>query len=343
MSGLTVLAALTRAVLDGAVTLGAERDALERAAALDPALLDDPDGRVPIDAHLRLWAAAAARPIGLALGARLGAAGLGVVGYALPHGATVGEAVDLLVRHRALVQPGAVPRVERRTASGEARFAFVQDVPAPFARLVEPVDAQAAACVALTRALVAEDVAPTRVALPRPRPDDPRAHEAFYRCDIAWDAAAIDVELDAALLDRPLPRSDPQLFGYLARRAEALAKALPEHATFAERVRREIGERLAHEEPTLRAVARRLAVSERTLHRRLAGEGTGFASLLDAARRERALVLVDDSSLSAAELASLLGYTEPSAFFRAFRRWTGETPRGYRASRRGDAAPERLE
>ncbi|MCA9673459.1 MAG: helix-turn-helix transcriptional regulator, partial [Myxococcales bacterium] len=80
-------------------------------------------------------------------------------------------------------------------------------------------------------------------------------------------------------------------------------------------------------------VARRLAVSERTLHRRLAAEATTFAALVDDARRERALLLVDDASLTSGELAFLLGYSEPSALIRAFKRWTGDTPCGYRARR----------
>jgi AraC-like DNA-binding protein len=86
-------------------------------------------------------------------------------------------------------------------------------------------------------------------------------------------------------------------------------------------------------------VARRLAVSDRTLHRRLAGEGTTFAALVDEARRERAQLLLEDRRLSCSEVAFLLGYAEPAAFFRAFRRWTGETPQAWRTPRAADAPP----
>ena len=67
------------------------------------------------------------------------------------------------------------------------------------------------------------------------------------------------------------------------------------------------------------------------MHRRLREEATGFAALVDEARRERALLLLDDARLSASEISFLLGYAEPAAFFRAFRRWTGETPQSRRA------------
>jgi AraC-like DNA-binding protein len=105
---------------------------------------------------------------------------------------------------------------------------------------------------------------------------------------------------------------------------------LPTEARYVDRVRRELGVSLAQGEPSLGQVAKRLAVSERTLHRRLAEEDARFAELLDDARRERALLLLGDPARSGSEIAGLLGYGEPSAFFRAFRRWTGETPRAYR-------------
>jgi AraC-like DNA-binding protein len=231
---------------------------------------------------------------------------------------------------RAVVHPDVVPRVERR----DGRVVFVQAVPPAFARLREPVDAQAAATVAALRALTVTPVRPLAVALPLARPADPRRHDAHFGCPVAWGAAALEVAFDASLLALPLPRSDARLFGYLARRADALLADLPATASFAGRARREIGGLLARGDASLAAVARALGVSDRTLHRRLRGEGTGFAALLDEARRERALVLLDDPALSASEVAFLLGFTDPAGFFRAFRRWTGDTPQRHRVRAR---------
>ncbi|HWO08502.1 MAG TPA: helix-turn-helix transcriptional regulator, partial [Polyangiaceae bacterium] len=77
-------------------------------------------------------------------------------------------------------------------------------------------------------------------------------------------------------------------------------------------------------------IARRLGLGERTLQRRLRDEGTSFAALLDEARAELARSYLGDSKLAIFEVAYLLGYSEPSAFNRAFRRWTGKSPREYR-------------
>lgn len=80
-------------------------------------------------------------------------------------------------------------------------------------------------------------------------------------------------------------------------------------------------------------VAKRLHLSSRTLKRRLADHGTTFSAIRDEDRRQRALLLLADRSLSIGEVATQLGYTELPNFTRAFRRWTGETPAEYR--RRG--------
>jgi AraC-like DNA-binding protein len=114
------------------------------------------------------------------------------------------------------------------------------------------------------------------------------------------------------------------------RHAEALLAALPVPApdSSAHRVRRILADALADGEgqATLAAVADKLHMSERSLQRRLADEGLKFDALLDELRRELAVRYLQDRKVAIAEVAYLLGYSEPSAFHRAFKRWTGKTP-----------------
>ncbi|MCK6552446.1 AraC family transcriptional regulator [Myxococcota bacterium] len=334
MSELSVLAALPLAVLEAAASLGLDASALREEAGLDAAALDDPDGRVPVERDLALWTALSRGPHGLAIGERLGIAGLGVLGYAMQHGGSVREALDWLVRYRSVVHPGLVPEVELRAEPAGARVVFTRPVPPPWAKLREPVYAQAASLVTVTAAMTGQPIRAAFVAYPMPRPADPERHERFFECPVAWGASKLEVAFDATILDLPLPRRDPRLFGYLARRADELLTRLPDESTATSRARREIAELLTHGEPRLGALAKRLATSERTLSRRLQDEGTTFAALVDEARRERALLLLEDPHLSASEIAFLLGYAEPAVFFRAFKRWTQETPQSWRARSR---------
>ena len=86
--------------------------------------------------------------------------------------------------------------------------------------------------------------------------------------------------------------------------------------------------------PTLAEAAHHLRVSTRTLHRRLAEEGSSYRAIKDLVRRELALERLARRGQSVAATALELGYSEPSAFFRAFQGWTGEAPSDYRKRHR---------
>lgn len=333
MASHSVLSALVIGVVDAASAIGLDTTALLAEAGIDPALLEDPDSRVPLERDIALWQILSRRPIGLQLGERLGLSGMGVVGYAMGHGKTVGEALDWLQRYRAVIHPDVVPRHERRSEPAGERVVFSRPITPPFARLREPVEAQAAALVSVMRGLSGRDLRARHVTFPLPRPPDPERHERFFACPVAWAGPLLEVAFEASVLDLPIPKNDPQLFSYLARRADLLMAQLPSEASHADRARRAIGELLAAGDARLPLVAQRLGTSERTLHRRLADEGTSFATLVDQARRERATLLLEDPHLSCSEVAFLLGFAEPAPFFRAFKRWTGTTPQAWRHAR----------
>jgi AraC-like DNA-binding protein len=89
-------------------------------------------------------------------------------------------------------------------------------------------------------------------------------------------------------------------------------------------------EHLGRSHLTLEAVATALAVSRRTLTRRLADEGASYRQIFDEVRRDFAQALLQDRSVSIGDIAFFLQYSEPAAFHRSFRRWTGRTPQGFR-------------
>ena len=333
----TVLAAVTAAVLRAARDAGADGDALLATASLSQAELADPDGRIPFQRHLRLVHALSAlpRPIGLELGSRLGVEGLGVIGYAMQHDATLGSALAWLERYRAVVLDDVVARMEEGKVGGRASIAFCHVVPPFLVQLREPAEIWAAGQLAALRRLTGRDLVPWEVHLPHRAPANAERHEAFFRAPIRWEAVRIELHFDPAILDVPLARAHPELFRYLERRAEALRDELP--SSIRARVRHLVERSLADGEPRIETLASELAMSARTLQRRLAEEGITFADLLDEVRRERAELLLRDPRLALSEIAFVLGYSEPSAFFRSFRRWTGTTPKAYRAKLMSEA------
>lgn len=158
------------------------------------------------------------------------------------------------------------------------------------------------------------------------------AYEAFVGGPIATGADRSSLVFDAAIADLPVASADPELAEYFAgvlEAADRFGESEPEDALLTE-VRRAIRKGLLHGTPTAADIAAALSMTPRTLHRRLTEQDTRFSELLDSTRTRLAKGYLADASLSLAEIAYLLGFREQTSFFRAFRRWTGETPAVYR-------------
>ena len=125
--------------------------------------------------------------------------------------------------------------------------------------------------------------------------------------------------------------SDANLAPILGRHADELLARLGDLTDLSGRVRDAIVAQLRRGEVQLAAVATAMGVSERTLQRRLRDEHTSYEALLDETRFALASSYLRDPALGVSEIAWLIGYTEISAFYRAFRRWTGTTPVAYRS------------
>lgn len=134
----------------------------------------------------------------------------------------------------------------------------------------------------------------------------------------------------AQWLTAPLPRADPELHRVLEGYAEHLIRQLPLIKSFSQTVRTLILQHLAAGDANVDFIAAKLRVSARTLARRLAADGSSFSSLLDESRRQVAMLHIAGQEASFSDIALLAGFSDAPAFFRAFRRWTGTTPKAYR-------------
>lgn len=331
----TVLAALPKALLMAATSLGHDADRAIAEAALDAAALEDPDGRITLVEHHRLWQTLArlGPHIGLELGELIGAAALGVVGHAMAHAGTLGEALAYVSRYRRLVLDDAVPVLSVFARDGGQIAVFTQSVPEPFRALRHPAECQVTATLTLVRRLAGSVIIPFEVQLPHAPPPDTSRHEAVLGRRISWSSRDAVLEIDAAILARPLAKHDVGLFEYLDRRAGTLLERVgDEHAR--DTLERILRERLASGLPTTEALAKSLGVSVRTLHRRLGAEGTSVSAIVEGLREERARALLADPSMGIGQVAYALGYAEHAAFTRAFKRWTGTTPEAFRLALR---------
>jgi AraC-like DNA-binding protein len=167
------------------------------------------------------------------------------------------------------------------------------------------------------------------------RPEDTSEYDKTFPGEtVRFGMAANGFMLDVATLDLPLQSADPKLHALIRRHAEILLAELPRAQSFTENVRVLLSRELAGGDPGVAHVATLLHMSTRTLGRRLADEGTTFTELVEDLRRRLALQYVGGRDLDISEVAFLLGFADSSSFYRAFKRWTGQTPLAYRRSRR---------
>ena len=197
----------------------------------------------------------------------------------------------------------------------------------------------AARSVRWARMLLGE-VDPVEVFLTRSMPQDTERYRELFRCPVHFSAAHDEVHFAGALANRRMPFADATVVDVLVPHLELLLKQrAPRHSELPERIKLIVAEELASGTLNLPHVASLLQRTERTLRRQLAALGTSYQQLVEEVRRERALSLLRNGHASA-EVARLLGFSEPSVFYRAFKRWTGQTVGEYRRDNGNNAEIE---
>ena len=158
------------------------------------------------------------------------------------------------------------------------------------------------------------------------------AVQAFllFQAPIRFDAEEAALVFSAGCLTRPLPDADPNLHRVLQAHLHNLD--IVHGGELPDQMRRLLRILLLHHQCSADAMAKLFAIHRRTLNRRLRSQGTGFHTLVEEARYQIARQLMSDTRVPLAQVAAALDYSEPSAFTRAFRRWSGMSPTEWRAA-----------
>jgi AraC-like DNA-binding protein len=314
-----------------AASRGVDARALHDLTGFDAATGVDPDARIPLALEEQLWNEAARLcnddAFGLHAAELVQAGSFDVLDYAIRTAPNLREAFARLVRYNRLVHDAAVFTVLEADDHVRIEHAFRVANAAPSRHAAEFT---MAAVVVVAGQITSAALQPLAVELSTPAPATPEAlaeHRRVFGLTPRFDMPVNAVELRRCELERVLPRADPALSRLVERHAEALLAGRPDPGeSTSQRVRRLLHDMLGKEGASLALVAGRLHMSERSLQRRLADDATSFDALLDEVRRALALRYLAEPKIAVAEVAYLLGYSEPSPFHRAFKRWTGMTP-----------------
>jgi AraC-like DNA-binding protein len=306
-----------------------------RGRGLDPALLANPEARAPVTRLIGIWEAAAEAAqnpcFGLSAAEHLDR-DLGLVSDLCSVSSTLGEALANLSRYLRIITETVVVKTE--VEGPTARLSAVFRMP-PFAQGRHVTEFTIGALFRLMNQLAKVPVVPREVSFRHAVPDDVAArHRQVFGAPVRFRGELDGLELEAAALGRAVVGADPAR----ARSLEALASRVLTESRRAgplsdQVARAQMGRLRAGHEPQLEAVADELATTPRTLQRTLREEGTSFAAVLETLRRGLALFYLAEPQMPVAQVALLLGFSEPAPFHRAFKRWTGTTPAKWRASR----------
>ncbi len=302
------------------------------AASLDPAIVADIDGRIPIATYFAFLRAVRERVPDPALAFEVAATwseSQNLLRFVCRSSPNVGDAIERAGRFLHVVTNAASWPVERKGTG--LVLGVVRHASAPAAELRLADELSLAELVTLIRAFTGVEAAPlaVRFTLPPPPPVQAHVHRDFFRCPVHFGATRTEIELSAETLALPLLDADPAALAFFEPYVEKLVHSARDVRTTADEVRETLAANMRGTVPSLEEVAERLATGGRTLRRRLQSEGTSFQQLVDETRFAVARHHIAAGDLPLATIAFLLGFSEASAFYRAFRRWTGTTPQAY--------------
>lgn len=310
---------------------GLDGEALLELAGLGQAPLGDPDLRIPLEASYALIEAIDdAMPDPGWPTAFVGAmdvSDLDALGFLLVTSPTLGEGLRRMFRYQRVWNEGE--RLCLRCEEGEARVVFEPYGPPRAAHAI--IAEMMMVDVVVHGATIVEQSLQPRVVRFRHADRGGADLSAVFGAPVEYGAAVTEVVLPASSLTLTLPGAHAAMCAFFERHMQEQLDALPADPGLADRVRALVEQMLHAHTVGLSSIAAALHMSERTLQRRLRREDARLADIVEQVRRERAEVLLR-RAMPLGEVAYLLGYSEPSAFHRAFRRWRGMTPLAYRSA-----------
>jgi AraC-like DNA-binding protein len=332
----TVAASWPRSLLDFAEARGADRDEMMRRSAIQPGDLADSNDRVPLEKYVALLDAAidlsGNSALALEYGEHVPMDDLSIVPLVATGAATAGDVSEKVNRYSALMLDDGE---ERKPAE------FVQRDGKLWIKLTSWVYA---AHPAVTESAVARTVCgarrmlssfggggilkqfPLEIHFTFPEPSHRNEYDRLFGVPLVFDSDMNAIAVDPAILSMPMPKPFGAAAAVATEKAEELLTRLESDRPTRSAVEKALTKGFSSGDIRMETIARQMGLSRSTLFRKLKEEGVTFDEVLSALRHRRALQLLNDEKRSVQQAAHLLGFSDPAAFSRAFKRWTGVSP-----------------
>jgi len=310
---------------------GHDPEALYRGAGIDPDLLNKPGARIPYARVNRIWAKATEiiddPCFGLMAYNFWHPSYLHALGYAWLASHTLREAFNRFVRYLRIISEIPFLKLEEDTGG----LTFMYDAALLDMRIPAQVDLGMATAMHMCRLNFGEELKPKAVTFIHAEPPCAAKYMAFFKAPVQFSAPRDSMTLSLVDVDRHLLGANPQLARLNDQvMIEYLGKL--DRDNIIDRVAAVMIDMLPSGGITDEKIAENLNMSERSLQRRLKEAGTTFRTILERVRKDLASTYVHDPEIELVGVAVLLGFSDQSAFSRAFKRWTGNTPSEFRMS-----------
>jgi AraC-like DNA-binding protein len=329
MSELTVSSGLARGLFELAVSGGANPVELTKRSGVSPEDLADLDGRIPFATYVALMRAGQTLADDPALALHYGESSdlseISVVGLITHACRTMQEASVQLNRYGRLVVEidGPAERFGVTRRDGGLWAVDNRENPNEFPELTESTFAR---LICGPRRVGVAQIAQA-VHVTHTAPEYRAEYERIFAAPVTFDAGWNAILLNERWLNHEIAAQPRYVFGILSDHAEALLARLAKSKSTRGRVENLLAPVLHTGELSIDVIAAKMGLSRQTLFRRLKSEGVTFEKVLDELRHQMALRYLSAKKVSVHEAAYLVGFSEAAAFSRAFKRWTGLTPR----------------
>lgn len=312
---------------------GVDTELLCKRVGLKAEMLQNPDGFLPIAQVQELWKEAIFMTgdefLPLHIGEMVNTISVGILAYVMMHCPTLGKALEKLCQYQDIVCD----------ASKTSMFIQNENV---YLTISEPCEDISSIRYAFESTLSIYNSAihgmlgqtiPLKAVhfeFPAYSPTIDEHRRVFKGAEIIFGSNFSGLVFEKKYLEMPILNANPNLFSLFENHAQSILKGLKPENSLKEKIKKEILFGLKGEEPNLPLVAKNLGIGVRSIQTKLKEEGATFQQLLDEIRRDLALKHLKEDKLSTTDISYLLGYSEPSVFFRSFKKWTGQTPTVYR-------------
>lgn len=340
----TIAAGYPRGLLDFAASKGADREALLARAGIEAEALAHQDHRVSVAKYVALFKAAAEMTgipaIALEYGKAVRMQEISIVGLICEACETVLDVPKQLNRYATLVvdedrgEPATLMRGAARNGG-----VWIEGPSALFSENPVIAEAEFARLVWNTRVMFANTPEFQKLKYPRvvhfmhKAPTYAAEHERIFGAPVVFESDWNAMQIDPEFLALKQPPVNRYVFAVLSERAELLLKSFEATKTMRGRIESVLMGILHTGEASMDAVADKLGQSRQTLYRNLKDEGVTYEQVLDELRHKLALHFLNGKKVSVNETAYLVGFSDPASFSRAFKRWTGVSPREVRSAR----------